>query len=194
MPEDTVETQREISGTVQKAFENAKKDDETQKTYPAYDTLELYEKVLINTPQSGNKPFKELEPYLATAYLDNDELEALKRIHSVLANAEHILNIMKDNLAEGYDGEEFNINRVTRLMRRKLFFLCYVSKSKNGFTVLELNSQHSYHHQNLYEKQTFEEEEGSMLSNLQEKVQGAQQKMPEKEGSYLPKKKSDEIW
>jgi len=195
MPEETAETQREIAGTLGDVFEKAKmdEDEQEQRTYPAYDTLELYEKVLINTPQSGKKPFKELEPYLATAYLDQDELDALRRLHSVMANAEYILKIMKDNLKDEYDPEDFDTEKITNLMMRKMFFLAYVSKSKNGFTVLELNSQHTYQHQNLYEKQAFEEEE-SMLGNLAEKIQGTQEKLPKQQGGYLPNKKSDEIW
>jgi len=194
MPDENVETQREISSTLQDAFQKAKQSDESQKAYPAYDTLELYEKILINTPQDGKKPYKELESYLATAYLDEDEMNALKRIHSVLAHAEYVLEVVKDNIKDPISTEDFQIDEVINLMMRKLFFLSYVSKSKNGFTVLELNSQHSYQHQNLYEKQAFEEGEGGMLSNLQEKVQGAQQKIPQKEGGYLPQKNADEIW
>lgn len=193
MDEDSVQTQREINQTLEEVARQIEEGDEEQKTYPAYDTLELYEKVLINTPQTGNKPFEELEPYLATAYLDQDELEALKRLHSVMANAEYILNIMKNNLKKEYNKKDFDTSEITDLMMRKMFFLAYVSKSKNGFTVLELNSQHTYQHQNLYEKQAFEEEQG-MMDKLQNKIQGATNKVPEQQGGYLPQKKADEIW
>lgn len=197
MSQDTV---REIEKTKQEAVESLTGDDgEPQNTgwgtlapkgEPTPDTgLELFSNVLINTEANSDKyDFPELMSYIATGYMDNKELEALRRIHSVLANGQRILKTIKNNMKVA--GEQIKIDGIEEMLLRKLFFLSYSSKSKNGFTVLELNSQHQYHHQNLYQKQEFGEEEGP-FSGLKQKLGGALDKELQSDRKIMPEKKNE---
>jgi len=191
--EENVQTQQEINDTLRGVSESLQEEGEQRGVEPAYDTLELYEKVLINTP-TGGEVYDELKPYMATAYFNNDELECVRRIQSILVQMEHITETIKRNLKEEYEDKNADIDDLKENLLRKLFFIAYSSKSKNGFTVLELNSQHSYHHENLYQKQTLGEEEGT-LSGLKEKLGQAADKGINSDKQMMPERKeSNDIW
>lgn len=205
MDDDSVmETQREIEKTKQEAVESLTGEDGqpqdtgwgsmAPKGEPTPDTgLELFSNVLINTEASNEDyDFPELMSYIATGYMDNKELEALRRIHSVLANGQRILKTIEENMKVA--GEKINMDGMEEMLLRKLFFLSYSSKSKNGFTVLELNSQHQYHHQNLYQRQEFGEDEGA-LGGLKEKLGGAIDKGMQSDRKIMPEKReSNDLW
>lgn len=121
--------------------------------------LELYDKVLLSTDHGDKYP--ELRSSISTGYMGNDELAAIRRLQSVLVNTTHIIQVIKENLKdevkERLNEDEWNIDRLENTLLRRIFFFCNSSKSKNGFTVLELNSQHSYHHENVYSKEEFKQ-------------------------------------
>lgn len=193
--EENIRAQQEIDKTLAETLESAKIQggEKENKVYPAYDTLELYEKVLINTP-TGGEIYDELKPYMATAYFDRDELNSVRRIHSILVQIEHITETLKRNLKGGYKTNGKEMSDLKENLLRKLFFIAYSSKSKNGFTVLELNSQHTYRHENLYQKQAFDEEEGP-LAGIKEKIgQAVDKGMNSNRKVWPEEKKSNELW
>lgn len=191
--ENNIRAQQEIGETLTEALEHAKTEgEEDNKVYPAYDTLELYEKVLINTP-TGGEIYDELKPYMATAYFDRDELNSVRRIQSMLVQIGHITETLRRNLKDGYKTDGDEMSDLKENLLRRLFFIAYSSKSKNGFTVLELNSQHTYHHENLYQKQALGEERGA-LAGLKERMGQAMDKGMSGNEGVFPKRKSNEIW
>jgi len=191
--EENVQTQQDINDTLRGVSESLQEEGKQRDVEPAYDTLELYEKVLINTP-TGGEVYDELKPYMATAYFDKDELECVRRIQSILVQMEHITETIKRNLKEKYEDKNADIEDLKENLLRKLFFIAYSSKSKNGFTVLELNSQHQYRHENVYQKQAFDEGEGT-LAGLKEKLgQAADKGLNSDKQMMAERKKSNEIW
>lgn len=158
---------------------------------PSEDSLELFEKVLLNTTDQDPKKFPELKSFIPTAYLDESELYALRRVHGILLHTDFVMESVKKCLHPDVQDEDLNIKEFEEFLLRKLFFISFSSKAKNGFTVLELNSQHTYRHENLFQKQSLGEEGGGQfgerLKQIMSKAQGTGKQV-------FPKKRSNEIW
>lgn len=146
--------------------------------------LHLFEKTLLNTNESSHP---ELKSYVPTGYLDENELNALRRLQSVLLEGKHIIDILKDSLPDGIDKSKLGIKDIEKTMLRKIFFMCQSSKSKNGFAVLELNSQHMYTHENLYSKREAGEKEG-IMDKLTGAVSKGSKRLP-KNQQFLPEQR-----
>lgn len=197
MQDRNIETQQEINETIGDAMSSEQSSAEgwadatSGGEYPPENSLDLFSNVLINT-DANSENYPELRSYVATGYMENKELEAIRRMHSVLSNGDHILDTIKQNLDE--NASNLKLDKVEKLLLRKLFFLAYSSKSKNGFTVLELNSQHNYHHENLYQRQEMGEKEGA-LSGIKDKLGAAADKGLNSDQRIMPEsRRSDEIW
>lgn len=159
-------------------------------TEPSEDSLELFEKVLLNTSDQNPKKYPELKSFIPTAYLDENELYALRRVQGLLLHTNFVLESIKKCLKPDKEKKDLNINNFEEFLLRKLFFISFSSKAKNGFTVLELNSQHTYRHENLFQKQSI----GGENSNFGEKLKQMMSKAKGTGNKVFPKKESKEIW